>query len=61
MDPSSAGFTLTPEGDNSTKVTWTMDGENKGMAKYMGLMIGFFVGGDYEKGLENIKEVAEGK
>ena len=61
MDPSNAGFTLTPEGDNSTKVTWTMDGENKGMAKYMGLMIGFFVGGDYEKGLENIKKVAEGK
>jgi hypothetical protein len=31
------------------------------MAKYMGLMIGLFVGGDYEKGLENIKKVAEGK
>jgi hypothetical protein len=59
MDKSIAGFILTPEGDNTTKVTWTLDGENKGMAKWFGLLVDFFVGSDYEKGLENIKWVAE--
>ncbi len=61
MDASTAGFILTPEGDNATKVTWTLDGENKGMAKLFGVLMGFFVGSDYEKGLENIKRVAESK
>jgi len=31
MDASIAGFILEPEGDFSTKVTWTLDGENKGL------------------------------
>ncbi len=59
MGASIGGFILTPEGDNTTKVTWTLDGENKGMAKWFGLLMGFFVGSDYEKGLANIKQVAE--
>jgi hypothetical protein len=61
MGSSIGGFTLTPEGDNTTKVTWTLDGENKGMAKLFGVLMGFFVGSDYEKGLANIKQVAESK
>jgi hypothetical protein len=61
MGASIGGFILTPEGDNTTKVTWTLDGENKGMAKWFGLLMGFFVGSDYEKGLANIKQVAESK
>lgn len=61
MDASTAGFILVPEGDNITKVTWTLDGENKGMAKWFGLLMGVFVGNDYEKGLENIKRICETK
>ncbi len=61
MDVSTAEFILTPEGDNATKVTWTLEGENKGIAKLFGVLMGFFVGSDYEKGLENIKRVAESK
>ena len=61
MDASIAGFILTPEGDNNTKVTWTLEGENKGMAKWFGLLMGVFVGNDYEKGLENIKRICETK
>jgi hypothetical protein len=59
MDASKAGFILTPEGDKTTKVTWTLDGENKGMAKWFGLLMGAFVGNDYEKGLANIKRYCE--
>lgn len=61
MGESIGGFILTPEGDNTTNVTWTLDGENKGMAKWFGVLMGFFVGSDYEKGLANIKQVAESK
>lgn len=61
MDKSVGGFILTPEGDNATKVTWTLDGENKGMAKRFGALIDFLVGNNYEKGLNNIKRVAESK
>lgn len=61
MGKSIGAFILTPEGDNTTNVTWTLDGENKGMAKWFGLLMGFFVGSDYEKGLANIKQVAESK
>ncbi len=59
MDASTAGFILTPEGDNSTMVKWTLDGECKGMSKWMGLLMSSFVGSDYEKGLANIKRLAE--
>ena len=61
MDSSTAGFILEPEGDFSTKVTWTLDGENKGMAKWFGLLMGIFVSKDYEEGLENIKRICETK
>jgi hypothetical protein len=61
MDASKAGFILTPEGDNTTKVTWTLEGENKGIAKWFGLLMVVFVGNDYEKGLENIKRICEAK
>jgi hypothetical protein len=61
MGASIGGFILTPEGDNTTKLTWTLDGENKGMAKGFGVLMGFFVGSDYEKGLAKIKQVAESK
>ncbi len=61
MDASIAGFVLEPEGDFSTKVTWTLDGENKGMSKWFGILIGIFMSEDYENGLKNIKQNCENK
>ncbi len=50
-----------PEGQQQTKVTWTMSGENTFMGKAMGLFINMdkMIGGDFERGLEKMKEVAE--
>jgi len=59
MDASIAGFILEPEGDFSTKVTWTLDGENNGMSKWFGVLIGIFMSNDYENGLANIKRNCE--
>ena len=53
-------FTFTPEG-NQTKVTWTMDGEKNFIAKAFHLFMNIdkMVGGDFEKGLAQMKTVAE--
>jgi polyketide cyclase/dehydrase/lipid transport protein len=53
-------FTFKPEG-NQTKVTWTMDGDKNFMAKaiHMFMNIDKMVGGDFEKGLAQMKTVAE--
>ncbi|WP_367870927.1 SRPBCC family protein [Luteolibacter sp. Populi] len=53
-------FTFTPEGPG-TKVTWTMSGKNNFMAKAFGLFMNMdkMVGGDFEKGLAQMKAVAE--
>jgi hypothetical protein len=53
-------FTFTPDG-SGTKVTWTMSGENNFMTKAVGLMMNMdkTVGGDFEKGLSQLKTVAE--
>ena len=44
-----------------TNIRIETDGENKGMSKWFSLLMGVFVGGDYEKGLANIKKIAEAK
>jgi hypothetical protein len=53
-------FTFKPEG-NQTKVTWTMDGDKNFLAKavHMFMNIDKMVGGDFEKGLAQMKTVAE--
>ena len=53
-------FTLIPE-SNSTQVTWAMSGPMPYMAKVMCLFVSMdkMVGGDFETGLANMKEVAE--
>lgn len=53
-------FTFTPEG-NQTAVTWSMTGTNHFMAKAFGLFMNMdkMVGGDFEKGLAQMKPVAE--
>ncbi len=53
-------FTLEPEGD-STNVTWSMTGPMTLMTKIMGIFKSMdkMVGPDFEKGLKNLKAVAE--
>lgn len=53
-------FTFTPQG-NQTAVKWTMDGENNFMGKAFGLFMNMdkMIGGDFEKGLAQMKTVAE--
>lgn len=57
-----AEFAFTPEG-NQTTVTWTMTGTNNFMAKVMGLFMNFdkMVGGQFEKGLADLKALVEAK
>ena len=60
------GFTLVPEG-NATRITWFFDSDltegvgfpNSFLARYFGLLFDRWVGGDYEKGLANLKQYAE--
>jgi ribosome-associated toxin RatA of RatAB toxin-antitoxin module len=54
-------FTFAPSA-SGTQVTWTMTGENKGLAKVFALFMNMdkMVGGDFEKGLMNMKTVVEG-
>jgi len=53
-------FTLTPK-DGGTEVTWMMDGANPLLAKVMQLFMSMdkMVGGSFETGLVNLKEMAE--
>ena len=53
-------FTFAPQG-NQTAVKWTMDGDNTFMGKAFGLFMNMdkMVGGDFDKGLAQMKAVAE--
>jgi len=53
-------FAFTPEG-GGTKVTWSMSGDNNFIAKAMCLFVSMdkMVGGDFEKGLAQMKTAAE--
>ena len=55
-----AEFMLVPNGD-STTVTWSMHGPNTYMGKLMSVFFNMdrMVGGDFEKGLANLKAAAE--
>jgi hypothetical protein len=57
---STSEFTFKQEGDQ-TAVTWSMFGENNFIAKAMGLFMDCdkMVGGEFEKGLADMKKVAE--
>lgn len=57
-----AQFAFKAEGER-TSVTWTMTGTNNFIAKAMGLVFDMdqMVGGDFEKGLNAIKEIVEKK
>jgi hypothetical protein len=53
-------FSFKPQG-NQTSVTWTMDGDNNFIGKAFGLFMNMdkMVGGDFEKGLAQMKMIAE--
>jgi len=54
-----AEFKLSPEG-NGTNVTWTYDGENIGLGgKAMWATMGMMLGGQYEDGLKELKQLVE--
>ena len=55
-----ATFALAPDGAG-TKVTWSMDGTNNFMAKAFGVFMNMdkMVGGDFERGLAQLKMVCE--
>jgi hypothetical protein len=57
---SMADFTFKPEGDQ-TAVTWTMTGTNRFVAKALGLVMNMdrMIGGQFEKGLADMKTVSE--
>jgi uncharacterized protein YndB with AHSA1/START domain len=58
--PSTCAFNLTPSGDGQT-VSWSFSGEFSGnpIKRYFGLMFETMVGGEYEKGLANLKALVE--
>lgn len=53
-------FVFKPEADK-TQVTWNMSGKNNFMSKAFGLFMNMdkMIGGDFEKGLAQLKSVAE--
>lgn len=62
MGTATAQFTLDPAGDETT-VTWGFEsalGLNP-MLRWMGLKMDKWVGGDYERGLTNLKTLVEGQ
>lgn len=56
-------FTFEPDGDDATRVTWTMTGEYGFVEKAMTLFLDFdaMIGKDFEKGFSHLKEVAAEK
>lgn len=61
MGTASAAFELQPEGE-VTNVTWGFESDLglNPMTRWMGLMMDTWVGGDYERGLANLKVLVEG-
>lgn len=61
QDTSDVTFTFVPTGDG-TRVTWAMDGPMTYPAKVMCLFVSMdrMIGGDFEKGLADLKTASEG-
>jgi len=53
-------FVITPKGEGAT-VTWSMSGKNNFVSKAMGLFMDMdkMIGNDFEKGLADLKKIAE--
>jgi hypothetical protein len=67
MGKATAAMRLEPQGDAATKVVWSFDSNAregvpflmKPLSTYMGFFMDGMLGKDYEKGLANLKRVAE--
>jgi ribosome-associated toxin RatA of RatAB toxin-antitoxin module len=61
-DPTEGGWLLTKQG-NATEVKWFMNSKmgNNPFARWMGLMMDQMVGSDFNKGLAELKRIAESK
>jgi uncharacterized protein YndB with AHSA1/START domain len=59
----SAEFTLLPQGDKLTVVTWAMHGPSPYLSKVIGVVIDMdrMIGKDFEAGLANLKALTEGR
>jgi len=59
-NPTTSTISLTPDG-TGTRVTWRLDTDFSGslLGRYFGLVLDRMVGPDYEKGLAQLKAVAE--
>ena len=56
-----ADFFFEPNEDGTTTVTWAFDTEHENvMGRWFGVMLDRMLGPDYEKGVTNLKRVAEG-
>lgn len=58
-----ARFSFAPEGNNSTAVTWSLEGKHAFIPRAMGLIMSMdkMIGGDFEVGLANLKAIVERK
>ena len=58
-----AEFTLQPTPDGATEVSWRMHGPANFMSKVMGVFMDMdkMVGRDFEAGLQNLRQIAEGR
>jgi len=56
---SQGSWTFKPNDKGGTDVTWALDSELSGFSKIFGLFMDGMVGGDFEKGLSNMKELVE--
>jgi hypothetical protein len=54
-------FTIAPEGDKASKVTWAMEGNNNLIGKAWGIFMNMdkAIGADFETGLAGLKTVSE--
>lgn len=59
FDTSYTAMRLEKISENETRVSWTMESNLSGFTKVFGLFLDGMVGPDYEKGLENLKALAE--
>jgi hypothetical protein len=59
----STEFTLLPDGDKASKVTWAMNGTNNLMGKAFSVFMNMdrTIGADFERGLRGLKSVSEGE
>ncbi len=56
-------YTLVPQGDGRTEVTWAMTGRQPYLAKLMSLFVDMdaMIGNDFATGLANLKSLVEGR